>query len=236
MRTKINPMKKLTLFALFAVLVLTSCNRYIKSGIGGSTDVSLNRNSDEYTIKRLKKIEMSGKALFGIPGFGENNRNKNKTGMVFKFNGITIGSTPRIAPILTMAALTIGYTSLTQSIIKNNNVKEYYPGANGFPGYTSKKNLFFNNNNFSKPYGQLRFPFAMLIGAPLAGATNNLLWSGSAASGLTNQMYYRLVDENPDVDIFTNPKYKIDYKLKLFTQQANISADVMGATLIKLNK
>lgn len=235
MRTKITPMRKITLFALLAVLVLTSCNRYVKSGMGGSTDVTLTRNSDEYTIKRLKKIEMSGKAIFGIPGFGQNNQNKNKAGMVFKFNGIEIGRTPRIAPILTMAALTIGYTSLTQSVIKNNKVKMYWPGAGSGTGYTNKKNLFFNNDPMTENFGRLRFPFALIVGAPLAGATNNFIWSGTAASGLTNQMYYRLVDENPDVDIFTNPKYKIDYKLKLFTQHANISADVMGATL-KLNK
>ena len=40
-----------------------------------------------------------------------------------------------------------------------------------------------------------------------------------------------LADENPDVDIFTNPKYKIDYKLGVFNQKATIRADVMGATL-----
>jgi hypothetical protein len=71
----------------------------------------------------------------------------------------------------------------------------------------------------------------MLIGVPVGGMINNLVWSGSATSGLTNQMYYRLVDENPDVDIFTNPKYKIDYKLGVFNQKATIRADVMGATL-----
>ena len=192
-----------------AITFLTSCNQYIKSGIAGSTDVTLTRNSDEYTIKRLKPIELEGSSLFGIPGFGTNNRNKNKTGMVFKLNGFTIGSVPRILPILSFISTSVASGILVQSI-----------------GGTV-------DNDQSNRFGQykINFPIAMLIGVPVGGMINNLVWSGSATSGLTNQMYYRLVDENPDVDIFTNPKYKIDYKLGVFNQKATIRADVMGATL-----
>ena len=192
-----------------AIALLTSCNQYIKSGIAGSTDVSLTRNSDEYTIKRLKPIELEGSSLFGIPGFGTNNKNKNKTGMVFKLNGFTIGSVPRILPILSFLSTSVASGLLVQSI--GGTVNDYQ----------------------SNRYGQskINFPIAMLIGVPVGGMINNLVWSGSATSGLTNQMYYRIVDENPDVDIFTNPKYKIDYKLGVFNQKATIRADVMGATL-----
>ena len=189
--------------------LLTSCNQYIKSGIAGSTDVTLTRNSDEYTIKRLKPIELEGSSLFGIPGFGTNNRNKNKTGMVFKLNGFTIGSVPRILPILSFISTSVASGILVQSI--GGTVDNYQ--SNRFGQY------------------KINFPIAMLIGVPVGGMINNLVWSGSATSGLTNQMYYRLVDENPDVDIFTNPKYKIDYKLGVFNQKATIRADVMGATL-----
>lgn len=192
-----------------AIALLTSCNQYIKSGIAGSTDVSLTRNSDEYTIKRLKPIELEGSSLFGIPGFGTNNKNKNKTGMVFKLNGFTIGSVPRILPILSFLSTSVASGLLVQSI--GGTVNDYQSNRNG--------------------QSKINFPIAMLIGVPVGGMINNLVWSGSATSGLTNQMYYRLVDENPDVDIFTNPKYKIDYKLGVFNQKATIRADVMGATL-----
>jgi len=192
-----------------AITFLTSCNQYIKSGIAGSTDVTLTRNSDEYTIKRLKPIELEGSSLFGIPGFGTNNRNKNKTGMVFKLNGFTIGSVQRILPILSFISTSVASGILVQSI--GGTVDNYQ--SNRFGQY------------------KINFPIAMLIGVPVGGMINNLVWSGSATSGLTNQMYYRLVDENPDVDIFTNPKYKIDYKLGVFNQKATIRADVMGATL-----
>ena len=89
------------------------------------------------------------------------------------------------------------------------------------------------NNYQSSRYGQYKIntPVAMLLGVPMGGIINNFAWRGSATSGLTNQMYYRLVDENPEVDIFTNPKYTIDYKQGIFKQSATIKANVMGATL-----
>lgn len=204
---------KLTQIALLclAIVLLPSCSQYIKSGIAGSTDVTLNRNSDEYTIKRLKPVELEGSSLFGIPGFGTNNKNKNKTGMIFKLNGFTIGSVPRIIPILSFLSTTVASGLVIQSIAGQKLV----PGNLGFPELKNR----------------MPTSVGLLLGIPVGGMINNLVWSGSATSGLTNQMYYRLVDENPDVDIFTNPKYKIDYKLGVFGQKAIIRADVMGATL-----
>lgn len=231
-------MKLLNIIAAITCIgLLSSCNQYVKTSMGGSTDVVLNRNSDEYNIKRLKPIDMDGYALFGIPGFGVNNKNKNKSGMVFKLNGLEIGRTPRIFPIITMLAASYGSAVLLQSVIKDNNIKPiistdpFAPVSYGSRNFFIQNDLYANGGLFGANYGQLRFGWAYLLGLPIAGAFNNWVWSGSSASGLTNQMYYRLVDENPDVDIFTNPKYKIDYKLRVFDQKAKIHADVMGATL-----
>lgn len=198
-----------SILILIAIIPFTSCNQYIKSGMAGSTDVMLNRNSDEYTIKRIKPIELEGSSLFGIPGFATNNKNKNKTGMIFKLNGFTLGRTPRILPILSFLTMTAASGVLIQEI--GGTVTNYQ----------------------SNRYGQYKIntPVAFLLGVPVGGIINNFVWSGSATSGLTNQLYYKLVDENPDVDIFTNPKYKIDYKQGVFNQKATIKADVMGATL-----
>ena len=208
---KTNRMKTIFNFSIaaFFILLFSSCNQYIKSGMGGSTDVMLNRNSDEYTIKRLKPIELQGSSLFGIPGFGTNNKNKNKTGMIFKLNGFTLGSTPRILPILSFLSMTAVSAIFIQSV-----------GGTVTDRQSQRFDQF-----------KIRTPVALLLGVPGGGMVNNIVWSGSATSGLTNQMYYRLVDENPEVDIFTNPKYKIDYKLGVFGQKATIKADVMGATL-----
>jgi len=185
-------------------LLITSCSQHLKTGNGGFTDLSLQRTSDEYTLKRLATIEMEGKALFGIPTGSSNNRDKNKRGMIFKFNGVELGSTPRALPVLTLIGAIAGYGILVQNMEKGKD-------ANGDP--------------------KLKFPVAALIGTPLAGITNNCLWSGSASSGISNQVYHKLVAENPDIDVFLTPKYSFDYQLGLFSQKAKVKAHVTGAIL-----
>ncbi len=212
-------MKKLfyNLIPIVIIISFSSCSQYLQSGNGGFSDVSLNRNSDEYTIKRIKQIEMDGNAICGIPGLGaKNNQNKNKHGLMFRFNGVAIGRTPRILPILSMIGFTYGYGYLAQSVFgRKQETINFGPGQN----YTIEGDY------------KLRNGLQYLIGLPFAGATNNLLWSGVAASGLTNQVYYKLVDENPDVDVFVNPKYKIDYHPGIFTQKARVVLNATGATL-----
>jgi hypothetical protein len=39
------------------------------------------------------------------------------------------------------------------------------------------------------------------------------------------------VIKNPDIDVFLNPKYQVEYKLGIFNQKASIKANVTGATL-----
>ena len=206
-------MKKNTIYLALAFIVIStsSCSKYLQSGNGGFSDVSLNRTSDEYSIKRLKQIELDGNAICGIPGLfgGQNNKNKNKSGMMFRFNGIEIGRTPRILPIITMVGFTLGYGAIAQSTFGINDNS--------------------NSSNFGEY--KLRGGLQYIIALPFAGVSNNLLWNGVAASGLTNQMYYQLIEENPDVDVFVNPKYKIDYKLGIFSQKAKVTANVTGATL-----
>jgi hypothetical protein len=211
-------MKKIAFYFLLAVLILgnTSCSKYLQSGNGGFSDVSLNRNSDEYTMKRLKQIEMDGNAIFGIPGIGaQNNKNKNKTGLMFRFNGIEIGRTPRLMPIITMLGFTYGYGQLAQKVFGRG--KETI--NTGFSNYTVEGDY------------RLRKGLQYIVAIPFAGASNNLLWDGVAASGLTNQVYYKLVDENPDVDVFINPKYKVDYRPGIFTQKAHVILNASGATI-----
>jgi hypothetical protein len=196
--------KNLLLYCFFATtLLFSSCSRSIHSGNGGFSDVSLSRNSDEYTLKRLDPIELSGTSLFGVPGFGSNNKNKNKYGMIFRFNGIQLGRTPRILPILTLAASTYFLGNLAQNVAgRNNQFKDNLPTGVNY-----------------------------LVAFPVAGIVNNLVWSGAATSGLTNQVYYKMTSENPDIDVFLNPKYQVEYKLGIFNQKASIKANVTGATL-----
>jgi len=203
-------MKSITKYCLLITLfvTVTSCSKYLQTGNGGFSDVSLNRNSDEYTIKRLNPIELNGNAICGIPGLGgknDNNKNKNKTGIMFRFNGVQIGRVSRIIPILTMIGFTFGYAELAQKAV----------------GYKKSYPFDYKLNN----------GIQYLVALPFAGVSNNLLWNGVAASGLTNQINYQLIEDNPGIDVFVNPKYKIDYKLGIFTQKATVKADVTGATL-----
>ena len=221
-------MKKNTLFfsliSFLFLLTTTSCSKYLQSGNGGFSDVSLNRNSDEYSIKRLKQIEMDGNAIFGIPGLlgAQNNKNKNKSGLMFRFNGIEIGRTPRILPILSMIGMTYGF----KTIIKTVGGEKVVNGKLLYEDYWTGQKFYeqkFKNN--------IPNAVSYIAAIPVAGIANNLLWNGVAASGLTNQVYYKLVDENPDVDVFVNPKYKVDYHPGIFTQKAHVILNATGATL-----
>ena len=147
---------------------------------------------------------MNGSSLFGIPGFGSNNKNKNKYGLLFRFNGINIGRVPRALPILTMLGTTLLFGIKGQELAGINRKTGEYVLPDGV--------------NF-------------LVALPVAGIANNYLWQGSAVSGITNQIHYKLINENPNVDMFTNPKYSIDYKYGLFGQKATVKLDVIGATL-----
>lgn len=178
------------------ITVTTSCSKKIYSGNGAISDISLSRNSSEYDLKRLNEIEVSGKSFWGIPS-NSYKTNKNKRGLIVRFNVLELGRTPQIFPILTMAAYTFG----VQKIL-----------------YAS-----FDEKDYLIP--------SFLLALPISGAINNLTWKGSAFSGATNELNYRLVTDNPNVDVFLNPKYTIDYHIGFWKQTANVKAKVMGATI-----
>lgn len=134
---------------------------------------------------------------------------------MFTFNGVALGKTPRILPILSL----IGYSVYSQFIVQEiagykRETDEYRLGP--VPDY--------------------------IIGLSIAGMLNNLTWYNSALSGASSTFKYRLVSENPKVDLFYYPKYEINkknvfsdegIKLKyLFIQDAILKARVSGATLI----
>ncbi len=197
--------KNFGIFALAAITLFASCSHQQFTGNGALSDVSLQRNSSEYEIKRLNEIEVSGKSFWGIPS-NSYNANKNKKGMIVRFNGLELGRTPKILPILTMVGYSFGVGGLLQETFGFKDNGDYKIGT---------------------------VP-SILLGLPIAGALNNVTWSGSAFSGATNELNYRLVTDNPNVDVFLNPKYTIDYKMGFWGQSANVKAKVMGAT-IKIN-
>ena len=110
--------KKFGIFALAAITLFASCSNQLYTGNGALSDVSLQRNSSEYEIKRLNEIEVSGKSFWGIPS-NSYNANKNKKGMIVRFNGLELGRTPKILPILTMLGYTVGVSGILQDAFGN---------------------------------------------------------------------------------------------------------------------
>lgn len=185
-------------FTLIALVCLSSlyssCSKthIISSGSRDHRPLIFN---NEYELTDLKEIEVEGKSIFGIPSFSKNNKNKNTSGFLFYFNGVQLGHTPRIMPILTLAGLS---------------------AVGGcFVAAVADRGSEFTDADFYRTwYGgeyQEFIPGAILT-LPITGAINNLLWKNSASSGISKTLKYRLVKENPDIDVFCYPKYEINQK------------------------
>jgi hypothetical protein len=206
-------MKKIISTLLTATLLTTLIGCQSQYGIsnGAYSDISLNRDSKEYSIKRLKEVNVESKALFGIPIDKSVNK---KQGLIVRFNGVNLTASKRFWPIVSM----VGVSLATGMVIQ---------------GIAGTKEIDYNNTNYyynDTSENKISLGVATLIGIPIAGAINNQLWSSSlsrAAWELNNQ----LIEKNPEVDVFLNPKYDIDLKRGFWTQKTVIKAKVMGATI-----
>ena len=189
-----------------SLFLSTGCSHQVKTGMGGFADISLNRNSSEYDIKRLPEVSGTGNAIMGIP-YTSSNAAKNKTGFVFRLNGVTIGRAPRIFPILTLLALTYGTGDYIQTFVG------------------------LKDNPKSWDDYKLSLGVSCLIALPVTGFANNLLWKNVAVTNLMHEMNYQLVDQNPDIDVFASPKYLVNNKWGIWTQNADAKVNVLGARI-----
>ena len=73
---------------------------------------------------------------------------------------------------------------------------------------------------------------SIAIALPVAGILNNASWSGAALQNASWNLNSALLEQNPNVDVFLNPKYDIQYEHGIFNQKAKVRARVMGATLL----
>jgi hypothetical protein len=124
---------KLTLI-LVASLLLSSCSRtYLVSN--GASDNRPLLFENEYNLSEVKEIEVKGRAFFGVPSFSKNNRNNHTSGMLFYFNGIQLGKTPRILPLASLVSMSLLSGSILNAIFPgdykyNSRKKEYeYKGG-----------------------------------------------------------------------------------------------------------
>lgn len=71
-----------------------------------------------------------------------------------------------------------------------------------------------------------------VVALPVAGAINNLSWGQITSTSRAFQRFNRkLVQDNPNIDVFLNPKYEVDQKLGVFQSKTKVKGRVMGATL-----
>ena len=212
-------MKKIIFFGLS--LLMVSCSSSLGVSNGAYSDISLNRDSKEYTIKRLKEINTESNAVFGIP---IDKSLSKKQGLVVRFNGINLTASSRILPILSMVGLSFatgiaiqgisGYKTKTETKTYGN----YYDPYNNYT-YTYKS----DEHNMS-------LGVASLLAIPVAGFINNQIWNG-ALNRAAWQANAQLLRENDDIDVFLNPKYDIETSRKIWTQHAKLKARVMGAKI-----
>ena len=73
-----------------------------------------------------------------------------------------------------------------------------------------------------------------LILVPLVAAINNAMWS--PLSRAKQRLNRKLIEENPDIDVFLNPKYKIENRMGFFDSESMVTLSAMGATIKKTNK
>lgn len=204
------------LILMATIILFSSCaESYIISS--GATDNKPLLFNNEYETKKLNEIAVEGKAIFGIPSFASNNQHNRKYGMLFTFNGVQLGKTPRILPIATMLLYSFSFGTLLSGAVGRKEVK-YNPNSYYVDVDTK--------TNYKLPLG-----VSMILTLPISGALNNLTWPNAAASGASQTINFRLVDENPNIDVFFYPKYSINRTFGIWNQKANVKANLTGGIL-----
>ena len=207
-------MFKKLVFVAVITLFTVSCSTHRSIGNGAFSDISLVRDSDQYELKRLNEVKAESKALFGIPLDGNVAK---KEGVVVRFNGIKINAQKRIWPVLSMVALSVATGSIINEAV----------------GYKEEETDW---GTYESDEYKLGLALSSVIAIPIAGAINNQIWSDAAYSRASWNANSELLDENPEIDVFLNPKYEVKTKGGIWTQKAELSAKVMGARIITDNQ
>jgi hypothetical protein len=209
-----------SLLALAIIIQLTSCKTQMIVSNGGYSDISLVRESKDYSIKRLAEVSSDNAAIIGIP----RNKSANKTrGMVFRFNGYNVSDIKGVFPILSMIGL-----SVTTGYIINELVgyrSETVPGYS-FEEPTDEYKLGFGTSGYVVP-----LIVGSILAIPVSGAINNLVWHNSAFKRAAFSTNNKLLQDNPGIDVFLNPKYEIQRHNGIWKQTATIKLKAMGATI-----
>lgn len=201
-------MKNFLLLLLAAVFTFSSCTTSRGIANGAYSDISLVRDSDSYQLKRLQEVKSESRAIFGIP-LGSAAQ---KEGVIVRFNGINVSAQKKFWPIVSMVALSVATGSIVNEVA-GHKTEDTEWGS-------------YETNEY-----KLGLALSSLIAVPIAGAINNQLWSDAAYSNAAWNANSTLLKQNPEIDIFLNPRYDLEIRNGLWSQKVELRARVMGATI-----
>jgi hypothetical protein len=213
-------MKNQILLVSAVLITLSGCRSTLNTGNGGYTDLSLTVNPSDYELVRLDEVKSNTKQIAGIP------LDKNvglDYGHVDRFYSFSSASTKnqgsaayRLQPILTLAVLELPILYLSGQLWK----------VRGFD--------VDNNGNYRETHPLRGLAFmTFVIGSGISAAYNNALWDPSKRA--IQRLNREIVDKNPDVDVFLNPKYKIERNQGIFQSEATVRLNAMGAKIETVN-
>jgi len=209
-------MKNFIILLSSLALTLTSCRSTLNTGSGGYTDLSLAVNSSDYELVRLDEIKSNTKQIAGIPLDKNVGLDYGHVDRFFSFSSASSknqGSAAyRLQPILTLAVIELPTLYLSGQLWK---VRSYDYDNNG-------------NYRETHPYRGLAF-MTFVIGSGISAAYNNAIWDPSKRA--IQRLNREIVDKNPDVDVFLNPKYKIERNQGIFQSEATVRLNAMGAKI-----
>lgn len=203
------------LYLLVISLFFSSCSKqlYTRNSAHNNTSFS----SNQYDINEISFSE-EGKAIFGIPI----QKSSKKSGFIFNFNGVKINKTPKILPILSLLSLNFSTGLLMAELGVGKEQTRTELRYNNFQGYYEKEVSVGRTPNIQ----------SYLLGFPIAAIINNAIWPSSIGAAGAN-INVKLIETNPDIDMFIYPKYNIEYSPGIFNQKATVNLDLKGVTLKK---
>ena len=202
---KLNLLKSLAVVFILS-MSLQSCKTNQIVSNGAYSDISLTRTADQYDIERLNEINTEGESFWGIP---IDKNVGNDFGTVVRFNGVELGGTKRFLPILTMLITNIAVSQGLRELVGQKHGE-----FNGF-----------------EPEYRLSNVVAFILATPISGAINNAMWPLASTSRAFQKFNRKLVEDNKGIDVFLNPKYKINTRNGFWTSKTTINGKVMGATI-----
>lgn len=188
-------------FLLVALLMFSACSTVGELSGRSEKDASLEVSPEQYSMRRLEGQSSTGNAFWGIPSGSRSQKQE----LIFKLNGIEFNSNSKVLPSLSLFGLT-----LVAGVVIDEFV-------------------------FTKPVignsGAADFLLSSVVALPVAGAINNKLWAHAAVSSAIYNVNNRLVEQNPDVDVILFPKYRFRINSGLWSQQAEVNVNAVGARL-----